>query len=645
MPGIFGVVADRRLEIDASFVLARMSQPIRYAPDQEVETFVEDACAGGLVDYPASFAFLKPASAAWQGVRLWMDGEVFPDSSEVPHELQDPHPSVQRAEYCLHLYLQHGADFVRRLNGTFAIAIFDGRDRQLHLYTDRFGHQLLFVEDRAGQAAFASSLRSILAARPDTTGEYDRQSLAELVVFERVLRDATLVPGIRRLGAGAHAAWGPRGWRIERYFELKAGTLSGQITDWREASEELLRRLQRSVEKRTADGARTGLMLSGGLDSRLILGTCTRPVVATTFADRNQKLHTEARIAQAAARAVNVPHVWLLRDPDYYARIAPAATAVNEGLCTFVGSHTVGAHDQLEQAGIQVVLTGDRFDTAFKDYFSDLPTPDGLYASEPPELRQRRLARLLVDSPIGRRPDRQDLMMLALSEDLKEVAAVAREKLIQFVSERIDPARSPLESARLLALSDWQCFTTMGFLRGITTHFVERSPYFDNSMLDLSLALPLEWRRGGRLVRHALKVCSRDLAMIRDISTGLPAGLCPPWDGLLLGSRRRAGHLARRLKCHTWLRRGVHGQGVTTAYSWHDRNIALKVLPEYRELVQSAVERLDPTLFDREAVERLLQDDLRSARPRLNHLFEILVTFDQFDRAWRASRSELQAVS
>ena len=119
-----------------------------------------------------------------------MDGEVFPDASDVPHELVGNSPTIQRADYCLHLYLQHGPSFVRALNGTFAIAIIDSRDRSIHLYTDRFGHHLLFLWMKGHECAFASSVRSLLAFRADIGREYDRRGVAELIAFERVLGSA-----------------------------------------------------------------------------------------------------------------------------------------------------------------------------------------------------------------------------------------------------------------------------------------------------------------------------------------------------------------------------------------------------------------------------------------------------------------------
>ena len=108
MPGILGFNRTPRLD-DAQVepALRRMAEPLCYNTSQSVEVFPGPRFACAVVNHGGGFEFQRPASAQRDGVRVVVDGEFFPDAGEVPAELAGAAPTIQRAEYCLHLYLQH----------------------------------------------------------------------------------------------------------------------------------------------------------------------------------------------------------------------------------------------------------------------------------------------------------------------------------------------------------------------------------------------------------------------------------------------------------------------------------------------------------------------------------------------------------
>jgi len=639
MPGILGIINSEPFKQDMSATLDRMAEPLRYAPDQTVQRFERDRFAGAVVDYGPRFPFLKPAIAERDRVLLLMDGEVFPDASEVPHELQGNSPTVQRAEYCLHLYLERGPKFVTSLNGTFGIAVYDQRDHTVHLYNDRFGHNLLFLWMKDDECAFASSVRSLLRFRTDIGREYDKRGVAELMALERILDNRTLFCDISRMQSGRHATWDGKHWRIERYTTVPDNHNPRTIDTWSDAAEELLRVLRNSLRKRMSDKASAAVMLSGGADSRLVLATCPDRVVAATIADRDHPMSRETRTAMAVSRLVGIPHILLERnDINYYASIAELATEINEGVSTWVSSHSVGVHDQLADAGIEVVLTGDRFDTWYKGYWTQPPIRPGLYGIAPEVYHARRCARMLVDmSSLFRRVDRLDLIMLALNDELKDFISIAREEMIRGIQSYWQEHISFGELTKyvLLAEPEWPGFTNLGFLRGLGTRFLDRSPAFDNDMLSLAWTLPMTWQLRGRVVRRAIKKANAELARIIDCSTGLPVGLCAPWDKWIGAIREIAKHIIKPMLTRSHLyRRHSNGSSVITSSSWHDLNAALRRSPAYRTLVQEAIEGLDPAFFDVEVVKELYQSEVNSSAPKLRSLFEMVLTFTLFDKKW-----------
>jgi asparagine synthetase B (glutamine-hydrolysing) len=646
MPGILGIMRLEPFVPGAQATLTRMAEPLRYVPDQTVQRFERDYFAGAVVDHGPCFRFLKPAAAERDGVLLLVDGEVFPEAGDVPHELQGDSPTVQRAEYCLHLYLQHGPQFVQRLNGAFGIAVYDTHDHTVHLYSDRFGNRLLFVSVKSDGAAFASSVRSLLRWRSDIGRKYDEQSLAEFVLFERVLGERTLFSDVQRLLPSTHATWTGGHWRIEQYFEIHKQRCPDHCHSWKDGTSELLWRLRRSLAKRTADQGKAGLLLSGGLDSRLVMLACPTPPITASFCASEGPLSMESRIAEAIARAYGAPHIWLPRKADYYASIADKAVAINEGLCSaFVGCHTLGVHDLMAQAGIQVVLTGLLFDVAFKSFYSDIPIES--YPSGPQELMERKTAKILSESSVIRRAEHQDLMMLALNDEMKKLAASTKEQTISAITRwchhemRYVPGNTDeiVRPIGLMAGTFWQLSSAMGMISGLASQFVERSPFFDNEMLNLALSLPISWTLRGRIVRRAIKQVSPRIARIRDANTGLPAGLCPPWDRIVAAPRQGLRAVGRHLSKYServarW-RQPLPSTRVFSSHGWlFSHDAALVQCPAYRSLVETAIEKLPAEFFDVAAIQRLFQDDLTSAAPRLSKLFLMAVAFSSFDRNW-----------
>ena len=106
-------------------------------------------------------------------------------------------------------------------------------------------------------------------------------------------------------------------------------------------------------------------------------------------------------------------------------------------------------------------MTGDRFDVGFKDYFDATIRRSRLYPNGPTEFRARRASRALLDSQIIRRGDHQDLMMLGLRDELKDVAAVSRERITRELMRHFEPGMSTADVINAFGVTDWQGCTSM----------------------------------------------------------------------------------------------------------------------------------------------------------------------------------------
>jgi asparagine synthase (glutamine-hydrolysing) len=656
MPGIFGLINKSITHSDYKSKLTAMAYPLIFTAEQETEFFRHKWYCAGTVGYDKSFSFLKKASAFKDNVLLIMDGEIFPDAEEVPHKLAVYAPTIQRAEYCLYLYLKYGPKFVERLNGAFVIAVLDSRDHKVHLYNDRFGSEPIYIWSSSEEFAFSTSQRSLLNYRNDIGRNYDKDALSELILFNRIFGDRTLFQDIRRVVPASHAIWDGKHLRTEKYWDIDSDTKTNRPKDWKDAAVELHTKLEHSVSKRLADNARNAILISGGVDSRLLLGLCptSQSTMAVTFSNKNYPYSSDTRSAIKIAKLLGHEHVLVERDTDHYANVAELAVDVNESQMVFIHCHSLGLHQKMLDLGIQVVLTGHWWDTLFKGCYSIGNLTEYMYhayhvyRNEPYILKLRRIAQYCCTSEGIQKAHNQDLLMLALNSQMKERAAAARERMLCKLSTLLLKNKDIQNGSENLTILDLQSKETIGIQHALRTVFPDRSPAYDNDLFSFALNTPVSWKKGGKIIQRALKLVNPKLAWIADANTGLPAGLTQPWSNIFFGSWKKVRdtirHLSRYPKIITDSRKPEREYTIFREdSSWHDRNGLLRLSQRYRAMVEKTVNHLDETIFDKDVVIELLNDDLNAARPRLNILWEIILTFGLFDQKYgpNANRNTL----
>jgi asparagine synthase (glutamine-hydrolysing) len=167
-----------------------------------------------------------------------------------------------------------GEGMLERLNGMFAFSLHDHESGRVWLARDRLGIKPLYLAEAAGRLRFASSLPALLAAGEVDTA-IDPVALHHYMHFHAVVpAPRTILQGVRKLPPATVACFEPDGTRSERrYWSLEMGTPEPELTrpagEW---EEEVLAALRRAVERRLVADVPVGVLLSGGLDSSLIVG-------------------------------------------------------------------------------------------------------------------------------------------------------------------------------------------------------------------------------------------------------------------------------------------------------------------------------------------------------------------------------------
>ena len=212
----------------------------------------------------------QPISNEDGSVKVVFNGEIF-NYVELRAELERAgHRFSTRSdtEVIVHLYEDHGLEFVQRLNGQFAIALWDTRMRRLVLARDRVGIRPLFYSVVRGRIWFASEIKALLAALPQA-GRLDPLGVVQALTFWSPVDPSTAFEGVESLPAGSMLEF-REGQPIQtrRYWDWDFTDESRETEPDADAiAAELRELLVDSVRLQLRADVPVGAYLSGGLDS------------------------------------------------------------------------------------------------------------------------------------------------------------------------------------------------------------------------------------------------------------------------------------------------------------------------------------------------------------------------------------------
>ncbi len=172
-------------------------------------------------------------------------------------------------EVIVHGYKQWGDEVLNRLSGMFGLAIWDARQRRLVLAREPFGIKLVYYRIDADRVYFGSEIRAVLAATQDRA-EVDPISLHLFLRYRYTPSPYTLLKGVRKLAPGTMLAFENGSHRLSRWYKSKPAPFLPRKSDG-EAKEELLALYKRAVQRQLISDVPVGLLLSGGIDSGLLL--------------------------------------------------------------------------------------------------------------------------------------------------------------------------------------------------------------------------------------------------------------------------------------------------------------------------------------------------------------------------------------
>jgi asparagine synthase (glutamine-hydrolysing) len=283
--------------------------------------------------------------------------------SEVEAKGQQPPGSA--AQVLASLYALHGVEFIHRLDGAFALVLWDRARRRLMLAVDRLGIKNLYWSSSDNRLRFASRVDA-LRARSGASAA-DPAALAEFLLFSAVPAPHTIYAGIKKLCPGFLLLWEDGRLEHRQYWDLHFTEEEHQKSDWARLVREAV---QTSVHRHLANAAseKTGAFLSGGTDSSTVVAFMSErwKPVDTFSAVFHESSYSEAHFVQTIVERFGTrQHSCWLSPSDAMAAIPKIAAYYGE---PFANSSAIAAYSCAQtasQLGIDLLLGGDGGDELF----------------------------------------------------------------------------------------------------------------------------------------------------------------------------------------------------------------------------------------------------------------------------------------
>ena len=205
-------------------------------------------------------------------VSMVCNGEIF-NFQELRRELEAKGHRFRTktdVEVILHLYEEEGLDFPKRLNGQFAIALYDARREQLLLVRDQVGVCPLFYTVSDGQVIFASEIKGVLEY-PGVDRRLNLKAVDQLMNFPGVVSPTTFFDGVYSL-RGGHMLQIQPGQEIRdlEYWDLCYSAEEEEDKGEAYYVERLRELMKASISRRLVADVPIGFYISGGLDSSVV---------------------------------------------------------------------------------------------------------------------------------------------------------------------------------------------------------------------------------------------------------------------------------------------------------------------------------------------------------------------------------------
>ena len=312
-------------------------------------------------------------------IQIVFNGEIY-NHAEIRRELQSIGGHQWRTDHSdteviVHAFEQWGIDCLHRFRGMFAMAIWDGRSRELWLVRDRVGIKPLYWSLHHGRLVFASEIKALLED-PDQSRELHEEALYHYLSFLTTPAPQTMFAGIKKLAAGTWMRVGADGAvETRKYWDVW-----DHVTPLTEASEEeisarVLDVLRTAVRYRKVSDVPVGVFLSGGIDSSTNAALFSEgeqtqvKTFSVAYRDEFASYPSELPFArQMAARVGAQHHEYLISQDDLVSFLPRMVHLQDEPIADPVCVPVYFVSKLAREHGVTVCQVGEGADELFMGY-------------------------------------------------------------------------------------------------------------------------------------------------------------------------------------------------------------------------------------------------------------------------------------
>ena len=317
----------------------------------------------------------QPMSDPETGVTLVFNGEIF-NHQELRDELRDAHRFRSRSdtEVLLAAWIRWGPACLDRLNGQWAFALWDPRERSLSLCRDRVGHLPLFVARGVHGLAFASEAKALVAAG-FVAPRLDPRGVKQALQLWAPVPPRTCVAGVESIPPGHWARWADGALSVRRFWDVDLGHPEPDEPSPRADAarvEAFSALLDDAVRLRLRADVPVGAYLSGGIDSSYLCALAQARLGGTLrtwsigFEDPR---FDESRFQREVATALATHHHPVLARPTLVAELLPDAVRHGEQvLVRSAPAPLLALSRAVRDDRCKVVLTGEGADEVLLGY-------------------------------------------------------------------------------------------------------------------------------------------------------------------------------------------------------------------------------------------------------------------------------------
>lgn len=379
MCGICGFISRENAGIDT---LTRMNNMLEHrGPDDHGEKifFTSDGWAVGLAQRRLAIMDLspnghQPMHSQDNRISVIFNGEIY-NFKEIRQEITNyPYKSECDTEVIISAYLKWGISFVERLNGMFAIVIFDREDNSIYFIRDRMGKKpFYYFINENGTIVFASELKAVMQ-HPEFRKEINAEVIGRYLHKLYIAGPDTIFKNTYKLESGGILKFYRGKIQKWKYWDIAQSYCVWKqrpLIHYEEAKYELKKILKQAVARRLVADVSVGAFLSGGYDSTIVCALIRqihdKPLKTFCIGFHNAKIN-EAHYSKKVAQYLGTEHHELYLDESGMARMiedipiyydepfADPSEIATMFLCEFAKKQ------------VQVALTGDGGDELFGGY-------------------------------------------------------------------------------------------------------------------------------------------------------------------------------------------------------------------------------------------------------------------------------------